>query len=126
MSIVLDHTIVPTHDKEASAQWLAYLFGREPKESRGAYAQLPVSDALTLLFYDSKESFEPHHYAFLITEEEFEAILGRLKEKGIPYGDDAAVLDNFQIKPRGNPKGVGRGLYFRDPNGHSLEIITCR
>ena len=61
MAFTLDHTIVPTRDKETSAQWLARIFGLQRKESTAIYARLPVSDSLTLLFYDSQEPIVGHH-----------------------------------------------------------------
>lgn len=119
MAIVLDHTIVPAHDKVASAQFFARIFGLKYEGLWGHFAPIQVNETLTLDF-DERDNFEPHHYAFLVTDEEFDTILRRVQEAGIPYGSDPGAQDNMQI----NYRHQGRGFYFRDPNGHSLEVIT--
>src|SRR6266480_6773733 len=78
-----------------------------------------VDDELTLDF-DNAESFEHHHYAFHVTDSEFNMILQRVQEARIPYGSEPRSLENGQLNSR---KG-GRGFYFRDPNGHVLELLT--
>ena len=120
MTIILDHTIVPAHDKDASARFFAEVFGVVYGGAAGHFAPVQVNAALTLDF-DAAESFEPHHYAFHVSEEEFEAIFARIKERSIVYGSDPWSLENGRL----NRRRGGRGLYFRDPNGHVLEIMTC-
>jgi len=119
MAIVLDHTIVPAHDKVASAQFFARMFGLKYEGSMGHFAPVKVNDTLTLDF-DNRDTFESHHYAFLVSDEEFDAIFKQVEEAGIPYGSEPYAMDNGQI----NRRHGGRGFYFLDPNGHALEAMT--
>ncbi len=130
MAIVLDHTIVPAKDKVASAKFFAEIFGLKVKPGQGRFAQVQVNESLTFDFADEPEAwggpgFDPrtgksHHYAFHISEAEFEEIFGRVKAKGLPYGSGPYNHTDGQIYTR---RG-GRGFYFEDPNGHLLEIMT--
>jgi catechol 2,3-dioxygenase-like lactoylglutathione lyase family enzyme len=119
MAIVLDHTIVPAHDKLASAKFFARIFGLMPPRASGHFAAVRVNDTLTLDF-DDRDTFAPHHYAFHISDQEFDAIFTRVQAEGIAYGSDPWSLDNGKI----NTRRGGRGFYFRDPNGHVLEVLT--
>lgn len=119
MAVMLDHTIVPAHDKVASAEFFANIFGLTYEGLWGHFAPVQVNETLTMDF-DNRESFESHHYAFLATDEEFDAIFQRVKDAGIAYGSGPGSQDDMQI----NQHHGGRGFYFRDPNGHSLEVIT--
>ena len=119
MTIMLNHTIVPAYDKVASAEFFAKIFGVPALGAMGHFAPVRVNDTLTLDF-DNKESFESHHYAFHVSDEEFDAIFGRIKEAGIPYGSLPSSKTDMQI----NTRRGGRGVYFLDPNGHSLELLT--
>ena len=83
MAIVLDHTIVPAHDKVASAKFFARIFGLEYNGPHSHFAPVQVNEALTLDF-DERGAFDMHHYAFKVGEPEFDAIFGRVKEEGIP------------------------------------------
>jgi catechol 2,3-dioxygenase-like lactoylglutathione lyase family enzyme len=120
MAIELNHTIVPAHDKVASATFFARIFGL-PFEERavGYFAPVRVNDALTLDFADSN-TVAIHHYAFKVSEEEFEAIFARIRKEGIVYGSGPYSREDMQI----NHRGGGRGVYFCDPNGHVLELLT--
>ena len=130
MAIVLDHTIVPAKDKIASAKFFAEIFGLKVKPGQGHFAQVQVNESLTFDFADEPEAwggpgFDPrtgksHHYAFHISETEFEAIFGRVKAKGLAYGSGPYNHTDGQIYTR---RG-GRGFYFEDPNGHLLEVMT--
>jgi catechol 2,3-dioxygenase-like lactoylglutathione lyase family enzyme len=130
MAIVLDHTIVPAKDKVASAEFFAEIFGLKVKPGRGHFAQVQVNESLTFDFADEPEAwggpgFDPrtgksHHYAFHISEPEFEAIFSRVKSKGLAYGSGPYNHTDGQIYTR---RG-GRGFYFEDPNGHLLEVMT--
>ncbi len=119
MAITLNHTIVPARDKEASARFFAHLFGLTYDGLVGHFAPVRVNDTLTLDF-DSRDRFESHHYAFYVGDEEFDAIFGRLKAAGLPYGSGPRSLEDGQL----NTRRGGRGVYFRDPNGHVLELLT--
>ncbi len=119
MAIILDHTIVPAKDNVASAQFFARVFGLNYEGESGHFAPVRVNDSLTLDF-DNSDDFESHHYAFHVSDEEFDAIFGRLQAHGIPYGSGPFAQDDMKI----NTRRGGRGFYFRDPNGHSLELLT--
>lgn len=130
MAIVLDHTIVPAKDRAASAEFFAEIFGLTVKPGHGHFAQVQVNESLTFDFADEPEpwggpGFDPrtgqsHHYAFHISEAEFDAILSRVKAKGLQYGSGPYKHTDGQIYTR---RG-GRGLYFEDLNGHLLEVMT--
>jgi catechol 2,3-dioxygenase-like lactoylglutathione lyase family enzyme len=120
MAIVLDHTIVPARDKEASARFLARILGLRYQGAASHFAPLRINDTLTLDF-DTDDAFEHHHYAFKVSESEFDDIFGRVKAEGIAYGSGPGSLDDMKI----NHRRGGRGFYFRDPNGHVLEVLTA-
>jgi catechol 2,3-dioxygenase-like lactoylglutathione lyase family enzyme len=119
MAIELDHTIVPAHDKVESAKFFARIFGLSYDGEMSHFAPVRVNDALTLDF-DNSSAFQSHHYAFKVSEAEFDQIFGRIQEAGIPYGSGPRALEDMRI----NHRGGGRGVYFRDPNGHILELLT--
>ena len=119
MAIKLDHTIVPARDKDASAKFFANIFGLRYDGPISHFAPVRINDDLTLDF-DNSDSFESHHYAFHVTDEEFDAIFKRVQESGIPWGSGPSSPENRQLNSR---KG-GLGVYFCDPNGHLLELLT--
>ena len=107
MAIELNHTIVPAHDKVASAKFFAHIFRLPFAQSAvGYFAPVRVNEALTLDFADS--------------DEEFEAIFARIRQEGRVYGSGPYSRKDMQI----NHRGGGRGVYFCDPNGHVLELLT--
>jgi catechol 2,3-dioxygenase-like lactoylglutathione lyase family enzyme len=130
MTIRLDHTIVPAKDKTASARFFAEVFGLTVKPGPGYFAQVQVNEGLTLDFADEPESwggpgFDPRtgrsqHYAFHVSEAEFEAIFERVKARDIPYGSEPDSHADGRI----NTRRGGRGFYFEDPYGHLLEVMT--
>ena len=120
MAIELNHTIVPAHDKVASAKFFASIFGLSFEESAVHYfAPVRVNDALTLDFADSS-NIAIHHYAFKVSEAEFDTIFSRIQKEGIGYGSGPYSREDMKI----NHRGGGRGVYFCDPNGHVLELLT--
>jgi catechol 2,3-dioxygenase-like lactoylglutathione lyase family enzyme len=119
MTIVLNHTIVPARDKLASARFFADLFGLVFDDKADHFAPVKVNDTLTLLFSDEEE-FEHHHYAFHVSDTEFDAIFGRINQAGLSYGSTPWSMDDGKL----NDWNGGRGVYFRDPNGHVLELMT--
>jgi catechol 2,3-dioxygenase-like lactoylglutathione lyase family enzyme len=121
MAILLDHTIVPAKDKLASATFFAEILGLKVKPGEGYFAQVQVNDSLTFDFADETEP-QSHHYAFHISDAEFEAIYQRVKAKGLPYGSGPYNHTDGKIYTRRS----GRGFYFEDPNGHLLEVMTVR
>ncbi len=118
MSIVLNHTIVPARDKDEAAAFFARIFGLEYQDA-GHFAAVRVNDELTLDF-DTRSNVEPQHYAFHVSEEDFDAIFGRIDAEGIVYGSLPWSIDDMKI----NRRRGGRGVYFRDPDGHVLELLT--
>jgi catechol 2,3-dioxygenase-like lactoylglutathione lyase family enzyme len=119
VAFYLDHTIIPAHDKEASARFFARMFGLEYKGLWGHFAPVKVNDTLSMDF-DNREQFDNLHFAFLASDDEFDAVLERVKQEGIPFGSGPWALEDGEI----NHHHGGRGFYFRDPNGHVLEVIT--
>jgi len=119
MAIVLNHTIVPARDKVASARFFARIFGLRFNKKSDYFAPVRVNKALTLLF-DNDKSFDSHHYAFHVSNAEFDAILRRIKIAKISYGSAPWSLDDGEL----NHWNGGRGVYFQDPNGHILELMT--
>ena len=120
MPAELNHTIVWCSDPGASARFLADLLGR-PAPTRFAHFEVVALDnGVSLDFAHAEGPVQPQHYAFLISEADFDAVLGRLKDRGL----------NFWADPRGSRPGEinhndgGRGVYFRDPDDHYLEVIT--
>jgi catechol 2,3-dioxygenase-like lactoylglutathione lyase family enzyme len=119
VAITLDHTIVPAHDRKASARFFAGIFGLPFDESAGHFAPVRINQTLTLDFSDA-DQFDTHHYAFHVDDAAFDAILGRVRKAAIPYGSDPRHPENGRL----NAWNGGRGFYFRDPNGHLLELMT--
>jgi catechol 2,3-dioxygenase-like lactoylglutathione lyase family enzyme len=119
MAITLNHTIVPAHDKVVAAKFFADIFGL--KRGRTDYfTPVAINKSLTLLFSDEDAKFETHHYAFHVSDREFDAILGRVKKAKIAFGSAPWSLEDGKL----NDWNGGRGVYFRDPNGHVLELMT--
>ena len=119
MTIVLNHTIVPARDKTAAARFFAEIFGLtcEPVDY---FAPVRVNDQMTLLFSDESPEHESHHYAFHVSDAEFDAILARIREAGVDYGSAPWRLTDGKL----NDRNGGRGVYFRNPDGHVLELTT--
>jgi catechol 2,3-dioxygenase-like lactoylglutathione lyase family enzyme len=128
MTIRLDHTIVPTKDKLGSAEFFAEVFGLTVKP--GYFAHVQINDSLTFDFADehgpegepdfNPTSIQGHHYAFHVSDAEFDAIFGRVKARGLPYGSGPFSHADGRL----NTRRGGRGFYFEDPNGHLLEVMT--
>jgi catechol 2,3-dioxygenase-like lactoylglutathione lyase family enzyme len=120
MTIELNHTIVPARDKEASARFFARIFGLKVGKPFSVFTPVRVNDHLTFDF-DQDENFQPHHYAFKVSEAAFDAIFARIKAEGLKYGSGPGTPDDMKT----NNWNGGRGVYFRDPNGHLLELLTA-
>jgi catechol 2,3-dioxygenase-like lactoylglutathione lyase family enzyme len=117
MAVQLNHTIVPVQDKEASAVFLAEILGLDPPQPFGPFMCLETANGVSL-DYDDRGAPEHHHYAFLVTEEEFDAIFDRVTERGLTYWADPGHQQENQINNH------GRGFYFEDPSGHNMEVLT--
>lgn len=120
MTIKLNHTIVYSRDKRASSEFLTGLFGLPEPVPFGPFLGVEVGNEVTLDFYDVEGEVAPQHYAFLVSEDEFDQIFGRIKARGIAYWADPGQSRKGEI----NTHDGGRGVYFEDPGGHVLEIIT--
>jgi catechol 2,3-dioxygenase-like lactoylglutathione lyase family enzyme len=119
MTITLNHTIVPVRDKEAAAHWFADLFGLK-LAGDDYFAKVRLNKGLTFLFSDAETKFESHHYAFHVTDAEFDAILKRVKAAGLKFGSGPGDPENGKL----NRWNGGRGFYFTSPDGHLLELMT--
>ena len=115
----LNHTIVPARDKEASARFFARIMGLRYDGLVGHFAPVVVNGALTMDFDHARE-FGSHHYAFKVTDEEFDGIFARIKADGVTYGAGPSSPDDGEI----NTRHGGRGFYWRDIDGHLMEVLT--
>ena len=119
MTITLNHTIVVGRDKTKSAKFLTEILGLPPHKTFGHFAVVQVDDT-SLDYVETDGEIAQRHFAFLVSESEFDEIFERITERGLPYW-----ADPFRKEPgRINHWDDGRGLYFNDPDGHLLEIIT--
>ena len=119
MTIDLDHTIVPSHDKDEAARFFAHIFGLDYDRPRGHFAPVRVDNRLTLDF-DNASEFWHHHYAFHVSNAEFDVILGRIKSEGIVYGSGPKSHQNMKL----NHRNGGRGFNCKNSDGHLLELMT--
>jgi catechol 2,3-dioxygenase-like lactoylglutathione lyase family enzyme len=120
MAVQLNHTIVAAKNKEASAQFLADLFGLPEPVPFGPFMTVATANDVTLDYIDTADEITSQHYAFLVSEAEFDVIFGRIKAQGLAFWADPRRQRSGEF----NTNDGGRGVYFEDPNGHLLEIIT--
>ncbi|MBB5157776.1 VOC family protein [Saccharopolyspora phatthalungensis] len=120
MSVQLNHTIVATSDKVAGARFLADLLGLPAPEPFGPFMCVQTGNDVSLDYLETGDAIVPQHYAFLISEEEFDEIFGRIKAQELAYW----AGPRHQEPGRINTRDGGRGVYFDDPDGHILEILT--
>ncbi|AEH09540.1 MULTISPECIES: VOC family protein [Protofrankia] len=120
MTVQLNHTIVAAHDRSASAAFLADILGLAAPVPFGHFLVVTADNGVSLDFAETKGAVTPQHYAFLIGETEFDEIFGRIRERGIRYWADPGRSRPGEI----NHGSGGRGVYFQDPDGHLLEILT--
>jgi len=118
MTIKLNHTIVFARDKKASSKFLTELFGLPAAKPFGPFLAVQVGDVT--LDFDEVDEVAPTHYAFLVSEPEFDTIFARIRERKLSYWADPFKRMPGEI----NRHDGGRGVYFDDPDGHKLEIIT--
>jgi catechol 2,3-dioxygenase-like lactoylglutathione lyase family enzyme len=120
MAIELNHTIVHARDKRQSADFLAEIMGLPAPVAFGPFLAVQTANGVTLDFMETVEVVLTEHYAFLVSESEFDQIFARIRGRDLPYWADPGRTERNQI----NRRDSGRGLYFEDPSGHLLEIIT--
>jgi catechol 2,3-dioxygenase-like lactoylglutathione lyase family enzyme len=121
MAIELDHTIVPSRTRDASANCLAELLGVPcGPAAAGPFFAVYVNDGLTLDFIETDEDFPVYHFCFRVSEDAFDAILGRIQAAGIPYRSSVRGPVDGQV----NTDYGGRMVYWNAPDGHQWEILT--
>ncbi|MFF1453291.1 VOC family protein [Streptomyces sp. NPDC058274] len=120
MPVELNHTIVAAHDKKVSAQFLADILGLEVAPQYGPFMPVPIPNGVTLDYADAAGPITSQHYAFLVSEDDFDEIFARIRAAGLVYWADPYHRRPGEI----NHNDGGRGTYFDDPNGHKLEILT--
>ena len=120
MSVELNHHIVRVRDKEEAARFFAEILGLPPATRYGPFLELKTANGVSLDFADDHGEPVPAHYAFLVSETEFDEIFGRIKERGLGYWADPGHRRPNAI----NTNDGGRGVYWDDPNWNTLEIIT--
>ena len=120
MSVRLDHTIVSARDKQVSAEFLAEILGLPAPVRMGPFVAVRVDDGVALDFADSGDDVRPQHYAFAISDAEFDEAFGRIRARGLAYWADPYRTRPGEIRQHDG----SRGVYFEDPSGHFLEILT--
>lgn len=120
MAVRLNHTIVAARGRDAAALFLTEILGLPPPTLLGPFAVVQVGDDTSLDYMEVDRDIASQHYAFLVSETEFDEIFGRIRQRRLPYWADPSQEQRDQI----NSWDDGRGLYFEDPNGHLLEILT--
>lgn len=121
MAVELNHTIVHARDAEASARFLSEILGLAPPRHFGPFIVVDVANGVSLDFLSADaDEIIVEHYAFLISEAEFDQIFARLAERGVDHFADPRLARKGEI----NRNDGGRGCYFKGPEGHVLEIIT--
>lgn len=120
MTALLNHTIVQARDRDASARFLTEILGLEPPGAYGPFAVVELGNDVSLDYVTSDGDITSQHYAFLVSESEFDAIHARIVERGLAFWADPFHRQPGQI----NTNDGGRGVYWDDPNGHRLEILT--
>jgi len=123
VAITFNHTIVAARDKTASAEFLTELFDLPSPEPFGHFLVVTIgSEHPVSLDYAEVGDGEihPQHYAFLVSEEDFDAIYGRIRARGLQHWADPRGARPGEI----NHNDGGRGVYFQDPGGHYMEILT--
>lgn len=121
MSVQLNHTIIGARDKQESATFLAEVLGTAPPSPYGPFLVVEVDNGVSLDFLENDgPDVHSQHYAFLVDDAKFDEIFGRIRERGLSYWADPGQRRAGEI----NTNDGGRGLYWEDPSGHLLEIIT--
>jgi catechol 2,3-dioxygenase-like lactoylglutathione lyase family enzyme len=119
MAVTLNHTIVHAKDKEATATFLTGMLGLAPHRTLGHFAVVQVGET-SLDLIETDETIASRHFAFQVSEAEFDQIFARIRERGLAHWADPFHRQPGEI----NHWDDGRGVYFDDPNGHLLEVLT--
>jgi catechol 2,3-dioxygenase-like lactoylglutathione lyase family enzyme len=118
VSVQLNHTIVSCRDQQQSAAFLTGILGLPAATRFAHFLVVEADNGVSLDFAETSEEITPQHYAFLVGEEVFDAAFDRIRGRDLPYWADPGRTQPGMINHR------GRGLYFEDPDGHLMEIIT--
>ena len=117
LAVHLNHTIVPARDQREAAEFLASVLGLPPPAAFGPFLCVETANGVSLDF-DDRAEVEAHHYAFLISEAEFDEVFARVTARGLRYWADPAHQREGEVNHH------GRGFYFEDPSGHNMEVLT--
>jgi catechol 2,3-dioxygenase-like lactoylglutathione lyase family enzyme len=120
MSVQLNHTIVSCRDQQKSAAFLSGILGLPPATRFGRFLVVQADNGVSLDFAETSAQITAQHYAFLVGEKGFDEAFDRIRDQDLPYWADPARTQRETV----NHRDGGRGLYFEDPDGHLLEIIT--
>ena len=120
MTVQLDHTILPVHDKEVSAAFLADVLGLPAPQPMGPFVAVALDHSLTIDFANADGTLRPLHFAFRVSEPQFAASFDRVRELALPYWADPRRTRPGEIAQREG----GRAFYFEDPSGHFFEVLT--
>ena len=120
MTVELNHTIVRCTDQQRSASFLADLLGLPEPARFGPFLVVQTANGVSLDFDEVSGEIASQHYAFLLSEAEFDAVFRRIVEQGMRHWADPSLRREGEV----NRNDGGRGVYFHDPDGHLLEIIT--
>ncbi|MFI9380835.1 VOC family protein [Kutzneria sp. NPDC052558] len=121
MPVTFNHTIIPCQDREATARFYRELFELPEAPSWGPFTNIQMSDGVLIQFAEPPlAEIQLHHYAFLVDDELFDRAFQRLVDQGVAYAADPF----FKRPGQTNTEHGGRGVYFLDPAGHGLEMIT--
>jgi catechol 2,3-dioxygenase-like lactoylglutathione lyase family enzyme len=120
LAVELNHTIVVARDPDASAAFLSEILGLAAPEHYGPFTMVETANDVSLDFLATEGEITSQHYAFLVGEADFDEIFGRIQARGMSYW-----ADPYKARPgEFNRNDGGRGVYFEDPDGHLLEILT--
>ena len=120
MPAQFNHLIIAAHDKQASARFLAEMLSLAEPVASGIFQAVTLDNNVTVDFAETPIDFPPQHYAFLVSDDVFDSAFLRIRERGIAHWADPRRAKPNEI----NTNDGGRGVYFLDPSGHYLEIIT--
>ena len=120
MAVQLNHTIVWCRDQQRSATFLAEMLDRPKPVRFGPFLVVELDNGASLDFHEVDGKIAPQHYAFLIGEDDFDAVFRRIQERGLKHWADPGRTRPGKI----NRRDGGRGVYFEDPDGHFLEVLT--
>lgn len=120
MPVQFNHLIIAAHNKQESAHFLAELLNLGEPRAAGFFVAVKLDNNVTIDYADTAIDFPPQHYAFLVSDDVFDAALARIQTRGIAHWADPRRTKPNEI----NTNDGGRGVYFLDPAGHYMEIIT--